>query len=238
MVEAEGAGATCCSRAAARASPTSWRRSSASTPASRRAPTRTTWPPSSRASSRRASARARRVRAGAVRPPCASADAIAPAARVALVGLAKNTGKTVTLGASCASWRQRGEPSASPRSAATARSTTRSTTRIAKPRDPPAGEALVATTEPLLQRSGVAHEVRRAHRHAHAARRASSSRGCWSAARSRSPGRPPRRTSRAVGRGDAAARRRAGARRRRDRPPRGRLAAARRRRRDVDRARC
>ncbi len=51
-------------------------------------------------------------------------DLIAPARRLALVGLAKNTGKTQTLAAILTELARRGGEWASPRSVATARRTT------------------------------------------------------------------------------------------------------------------
>jgi hypothetical protein len=86
-------------------------------------------------------------------------DAIQPAARVALVGLAKNTGKTVALGAILAELEARGEAIGVTSLGRDGESTDVLDDAIAKPpiRLPPM--ALVATTEPLLERSDVRAEV-------------------------------------------------------------------------------
>lgn len=86
-------------------------------------------------------------------------DAIAPAARVALVGLAKNTGKTVTLGAILGELEARGETIGVTSLGRDGESSDVLDDAIAKPpiRLPPM--ALVATTDRLLERSGVHAEV-------------------------------------------------------------------------------
>ena len=86
-------------------------------------------------------------------------DAIAPAERVALVGLAKNTGKTVTLGAILAELEARGEAIGVTSIGRDGEATDAIDDAIAKPpiRLPPM--ALVATTEPLLARSDARAEV-------------------------------------------------------------------------------
>lgn len=86
-------------------------------------------------------------------------DAIAPAVRVALVGLAKNTGKTVALGAILAELEARGETIGVTSIGRDGEATDAIDDAIAKPpiRLPPM--ALVATTEPLLARSDARAEV-------------------------------------------------------------------------------
>jgi hypothetical protein len=93
-------------------------------------------------------------------------DAIAPAARVALVGLAKNTGKTVALGAILASLEARGETIGVTSIGRDGEATDAIDDAIAKPPIRLPAMALVATTEPLLERSEVRAEVpvRTAHR--------------------------------------------------------------------------
>jgi hypothetical protein len=86
-------------------------------------------------------------------------DAIAPAARVALVGLAKNTGKTVTLGAILAELEARGETIGVTSIGRDGEATDAIDDAIAKPPIRLPAMALVATTEPLLERSGVRAEV-------------------------------------------------------------------------------
>jgi hypothetical protein len=86
-------------------------------------------------------------------------EAIEPAARVALVGLAKNSGKTVALGAILSELEARGETIGVTSLGRDGESSDVLDDAIAKPpiRLPPM--ALVATTEPLLERSGVRAEV-------------------------------------------------------------------------------
>jgi len=93
-------------------------------------------------------------------------DAIAPAARVALVGLAKNTGKTVALGAILAELEARGETIGVTSIGRDGEATDAIDDAIAKPPIELPPMALVATTEPLLERSGARAElaVRTTHR--------------------------------------------------------------------------
>jgi hypothetical protein len=86
-------------------------------------------------------------------------DAIEPAARVALVGLAKNSGKTVALGAILGELEARGETVGVTSLGRDGESSDVLDDAIAKPpiRLPPM--ALVATTDTLLERSGVRAEV-------------------------------------------------------------------------------
>ncbi|HET6448881.1 MAG TPA: hypothetical protein VFG31_07200 [Conexibacter sp.] len=86
-------------------------------------------------------------------------DAIAPAARVALVGLAKNTGKTVALGAILAELEARGEAIGVTSIGRDGEATDAIDDAIAKPPICLPAMALVATTEPLLERAGVRAEV-------------------------------------------------------------------------------
>jgi len=93
-------------------------------------------------------------------------DAIAPATRVALVGLAKNTGKTVTLGAILAELEARGETIGVTSIGRDGEASDAIDDAIAKPPIRLPAMALVATTEPLLERSEARAEVvvRTAHR--------------------------------------------------------------------------
>jgi len=93
-------------------------------------------------------------------------DAIAPAARVALVGLAKNTGKTVTLGAILAELEARGETIGVTSIGRDGEATDAIDDAIAKPPILLPAMALVATTDRLLERSTARTEavVRTAHR--------------------------------------------------------------------------
>jgi hypothetical protein len=86
-------------------------------------------------------------------------DAIAPAARVALVGLAKNTGKTVTLGAILTELEARGETIGVTSIGRDGEASDALDDAIAKPPIRLPAMALVATTEPLLERSGLRAEV-------------------------------------------------------------------------------
>jgi len=86
-------------------------------------------------------------------------DAIAPATRVALVGLAKNTGKTVTLGAILAELEARGETVGVTSIGRDGEACDAIDDAIAKPPIALPPMALVATTEPLLERSGARAEV-------------------------------------------------------------------------------
>jgi len=86
-------------------------------------------------------------------------DAIAPAARVALVGLAKNTGKTVALGAILAELEARGEAVGVTSIGRDGEAKDAIDDAIAKPPIRLPAMALVATTEPLLERSGARAEV-------------------------------------------------------------------------------
>jgi hypothetical protein len=86
-------------------------------------------------------------------------DAIAPAARVALVGLAKNTGKTVALGAILAELEARGETIGVTSIGRDGEASDAIDDAIAKPPIRLPAMALVATTEPLLERSGLRAEV-------------------------------------------------------------------------------
>jgi hypothetical protein len=86
-------------------------------------------------------------------------DAIAPAARVALVGLAKNTGKTVALGAILADLEARGETIGVTSIGRDGEASDAIDDAIAKPPIRLPAMALVATTEPLLERSEVRAEV-------------------------------------------------------------------------------
>jgi len=86
-------------------------------------------------------------------------EAIEPAARVALVGLAKNTGKTVTLGAILAELEARGETIGVTSIGRDGEATDAIDEAIAKPPIRLPAMGLVATTEPLLERSGVRAEV-------------------------------------------------------------------------------
>ena len=86
-------------------------------------------------------------------------DAIAPATRVALVGLAKNTGKTVTLGAILAELEVRGETIGVTSIGRDGEASDAIDDAIAKPPIRLPAMALVATTEPLLERSEARAEV-------------------------------------------------------------------------------
>lgn len=86
-------------------------------------------------------------------------DAIEPAARVALVGLAKNSGKTVALGAILSELEERGETIGVTSIGRDGEATDAIDDAIAKPPIRLPAMALVATTEPLLERSGVRAEV-------------------------------------------------------------------------------
>jgi hypothetical protein len=86
-------------------------------------------------------------------------DAIEPAARVALVGLAKNTGKTVALGAILGELEARGETIGVTSIGRDGEATDAIDDAIAKPPIRLPAMALVATTEPLLERSEVRVEV-------------------------------------------------------------------------------
>lgn len=86
-------------------------------------------------------------------------DAIEPAARVALVGLAKNSGKTVALGAILSELEERGETIGVTSLGRDGESSDVLDDAIAKPPISLPPMALVATTEPLLERSGVRAEV-------------------------------------------------------------------------------
>ena len=86
-------------------------------------------------------------------------DAIAPAARVALVGLAKNTGKTVTLGAILSELEARGETVGVTSIGRDGEASDALDDAIAKPPILLPPMALVATTEPLLERSEARAEV-------------------------------------------------------------------------------
>ncbi|MGN6188759.1 MAG: hypothetical protein ACTHOE_07660 [Conexibacter sp.] len=93
-------------------------------------------------------------------------DAIEPAARVALVGLAKNTGKTVTLGAILSELEARGETIGVTSIGRDGEASDALDDAIAKPPILLPAMALVATTEPLLERSEARAEavVRTQHR--------------------------------------------------------------------------
>jgi hypothetical protein len=86
-------------------------------------------------------------------------DAIEPAARVALVGLAKNTGKTVALGAILGELEARGETIGVTSIGRDGEATDAIDDAIAKPPIRLPAMALVATTEPLLARSDARAEV-------------------------------------------------------------------------------
>lgn len=86
-------------------------------------------------------------------------DAIALAARVALVGLAKNTGKTVALGAILAELEARGETIGVTSTGRDGEAVDAINDAIAKPPIELPPMALVATTDRLLERSGVRAEV-------------------------------------------------------------------------------
>jgi hypothetical protein len=86
-------------------------------------------------------------------------DAIEPAARVALVGLAKNTGKTVTLGAILSELEARGEMIGVTSIGRDGEATDALDDAIAKPPICLPAMALVATTDRLLERSEGRAEV-------------------------------------------------------------------------------
>jgi len=86
-------------------------------------------------------------------------EAIEPAARVALVGLAKNTGKTVALGAILSELEARGETIGVTSIGRDGEATDAIDDAIAKPPIRLPAMALVATTEPLLERSDARAEV-------------------------------------------------------------------------------
>lgn len=86
-------------------------------------------------------------------------DAIEPATRVALVGLAKNTGKTVTLGAILSELEARGEAIGVTSIGRDGEASDALDDAIAKPPILLPAMALVATTEPLLERSEARAEV-------------------------------------------------------------------------------
>ncbi len=86
-------------------------------------------------------------------------DAIEPAARVALVGLAKNTGKTVTLGAILTELEARGETIGVTSIGRDGEAIDAIDGAISKPPIRLPAMALVATTEPLLARSDARTEV-------------------------------------------------------------------------------
>jgi len=86
-------------------------------------------------------------------------DAIEPAARVALVGLAKNTGKTVTLGAILGELEERGETIGVTSIGRDGEASDALDDAIAKPPILLPAMALVATTELLLERSEGRAEV-------------------------------------------------------------------------------
>ena len=86
-------------------------------------------------------------------------EAIEPAARVALVGLAKNTGKTVALGAILSELEARGETIGVTSIGRDGESFDALDVAIAKPPIRLPAMALVATTDRLLERSGVRAEV-------------------------------------------------------------------------------
>lgn len=87
------------------------------------------------------------------------AEAIEPAARVALVGLAKNTGKTVTLGAILAELEARGETVGVTSLGRDGEASDALDDAIAKPPIRLPAGALVATTDALLARSRVRAEL-------------------------------------------------------------------------------
>lgn len=87
------------------------------------------------------------------------ADAIEPTARVALVGLAKNTGKTVTLGAILAELHARGETIGVTSLGRDGEAADALDDAIAKPPIRLPAQALVATTDALLARSAVRAEL-------------------------------------------------------------------------------
>ncbi len=154
------------------------------------------------------------------RPRSRVSELVAGTHTLALVGLAKNTGKTETLAAIL-------------REHAASDTTVGVTSigrdgeehdvidaRIDKPRVQLQRGSLVATTGALLRSSGVAHERLVADGRAHAAGRSGA--GAAGGAGHGGSGRPERGGGPARGgRGDARAGRRAGAAGRRDRPPRG-----------------
>lgn len=86
-------------------------------------------------------------------------EAIAPATRVALVGLAKNTGKTVALGAILAELEARGETIGVTSIGRDGEATDAIDDAIAKPPIRLPAMALVATTDRLLERSEARTEV-------------------------------------------------------------------------------
>lgn len=86
-------------------------------------------------------------------------DVIEPAARVALVGLAKNTGKTVTLGAILSELEARGVTMGVTSIGRDGEASDALDDAIAKPPIELPAMALVATTEPLLERSEGRAEV-------------------------------------------------------------------------------
>ena len=86
-------------------------------------------------------------------------DAIEPAVRVALVGLAKNTGKTVALGAILSELEARGEAIGVTSIGRDGEASDALDDAIAKPPILLPAMALVATTEPLLERSDARAEV-------------------------------------------------------------------------------
>jgi hypothetical protein len=83
----------------------------------------------------------------------------AGARRLALVGLAKNTGKTVALNALLAELRAQGRRVGVTSVGRDGEERDAIDFRIAKPRIELAGESLVATTDVLLRKSGLPHET-------------------------------------------------------------------------------
>jgi hypothetical protein len=86
-------------------------------------------------------------------------DLIAPARRLALVGLAKNTGKTVALGAILSELHAKGESVGVTSVGRDGEERDVIDNRIEKPRVHLVAGSLVATTDSLLRASGVEHEL-------------------------------------------------------------------------------
>src|SRR5579875_2699938 len=149
------------------------------TRASRKAPNRSTWRRSSCASSRRgpeASEAASQRRAHGSRPPrqqvppdrrrdgasrgvARLSELTASARRLALVGLAKNTGKTVTLAALLRELEAQGRRVGVTSVGRDGEERDAIDARIEKPRVRLPAGSLVATTDGLLRASGLAHEL-------------------------------------------------------------------------------
>jgi hypothetical protein len=87
------------------------------------------------------------------------ADLTAPARRLALVGLAKNTGKTETLGALLRELQERGRPAGVTSVGRDGEERDVIDIRIEKPRVELCAGSLVATTDALLRAGAVPHEI-------------------------------------------------------------------------------